>query len=232
MTALLVTNSDACVSVAPAIRRMVLAPGGVAGGATASVDLLWIPLGAGERVVRLGGRLFETAAALVDRRASCELFHSALEVRLHEQRFVIEMAPVPDALGDRRGVVAEGAGVAPWAAKFSIFRYEVRCWRNGQIPDAQSANVISRRLTEDRAVVRRVLALLPSVPNAVWGRDEHRTGVTWNSNSVTAWVLARAGLDTAELHPPGRRRAPGWNAGITVAEQTRASGEARARQWI
>lgn len=34
----------------------------------ASVDLLWIPLGAGQHVVRISGRVFEAAAALIGRR--------------------------------------------------------------------------------------------------------------------------------------------------------------------
>ena len=187
----------------------------------ASVDLLWIPLGAGQSVVRLSGRVFETAAALAGRRRRSDLFHSALEVRLDGHRFVIEMTPVPDGHGEVRGVVVEGAVGLARLGRFRVFRYEVRCWRDGTIPDAQFANVSVLRLTDDREVVRRVLGLLPGVPNAVWGRDELHTGEMWNSNSVTSWVLGRAGVDLAELHPPGRGRAPGWNAGIAVAARAR-----------
>jgi hypothetical protein len=39
----------------------------------------------------------------------------------------------------------------------------------------------------------------------------------WNSNSVVAYVLARAGVDAEDLAPPGNGRAPGWRAGLTVA---------------
>jgi hypothetical protein len=187
----------------------------------ASVDLLWIPMGAGQSVVRLSGRVFEMAAALAGRRRRGDLFHSALEVRLDGHRFVIEMTPVPDGHGEVRGVVVEGAVGLAWLGRFRVFRYEVRCWRDGAIPDAQFANVSVLRLTDDREVVRRVLGLLPGVPNAVWGRDELHAGEMWNSNSVISWVLGRAGVDLAELHPPGRGRAPGWNAGIAVAARAR-----------
>jgi len=34
---------------------------------------------------------------------------------------------------------------------------------------------------------------------------------------VTAWLLARVGVDTTGLAPPNGGRAPGWNAGLVVA---------------
>ncbi len=43
----------------------------------------------------------------------------------------------------------------------------------------------------------------------------------WNSNSMTAWLIAAAGLPTAALHPPPGGRAPGWNAGLAVARRAR-----------
>jgi (2S)-methylsuccinyl-CoA dehydrogenase len=43
------------------------------------VDLYWIPLGAGGRVVRLSGKLFEELSALVHHRAPRDLYHAALE---------------------------------------------------------------------------------------------------------------------------------------------------------
>jgi hypothetical protein len=32
----------------------------------------------------------------------------------------------------------------------------------------------------------------------------------WNSNSVAAWLIAKAGLPTGRLCPPAGGRAPGW----------------------
>ena len=50
----------------------------------ASVDLIWLPLGAGGHFVRLNGRLYEAIAARLQRRPACDLYHSALGVDLPE----------------------------------------------------------------------------------------------------------------------------------------------------
>src|SRR5687768_17071313 len=47
-----------------------------------AVDLFWLPLGAGGHSVRLNGRAFEAVAARAARRPVCDLYHSALEVRV------------------------------------------------------------------------------------------------------------------------------------------------------
>jgi hypothetical protein len=41
----------------------------------------------------------------------------------------------------------------------------------------------------------------------------------WNSNSAVAWALARTGQDLAAVAPPGGGRAPGWNAGLVLADR-------------
>ena len=69
----------------------------------ASVTLYWIPLGSGQSVVRGSGKVFEAISALIQRRRPCDLYHSALAVIVPEGRFVIEMAPIPDPHGERRG---------------------------------------------------------------------------------------------------------------------------------
>jgi hypothetical protein len=183
------------------------------------IDLYWLPLGAGGHSVRLNGRVFEVVAARLARRAACDLYHSALEVRVPEGRFVIEQAPVRDGNGLERGVVAEGAVGSRWAGRFRIFRYEVRRWRGGVIPDINEAVESPRQLTDDPDVARRVLDLAPHVPSLVWGRDEVRAGEMWNSNSIIAWLLARSGLDIDSIHPPAGGRAPGWHAGLVVARR-------------
>jgi hypothetical protein len=183
------------------------------------VDLYWLPLGAGGHSVRLNGRVFEAVAARLERRAPCDLYHSALEVRVPEGRFVIEQAPVRDGNGSDRGVVAEGAVGSRWAGRFRIFRYEVRCWSGGVIPDLDEAVESPQRLTDDRAVAQRVLDLAPRVPSAVWGRDELAAGEMWNSNSVIAWLIAGSGLPAESIHAPAGGRAPGWRAGLVVARR-------------
>lgn len=194
----------------------------------AAVDLYWLPLGAGGHFVRLNGRVFEAAAARAARRPACDLYHSALEVRVAAARFVIEQAPIRDARGEQRGVVAEGPVGTRWAARFRIFRYEIRRWRDGQIPDIDEAVGSPRRLTDERACAQRVLDLVPQVPTPVWGRDELKTGDMWNSNSVTAWLIARSGMDTDPIQPPTAGRAPGWQAGLVVARRQQAD----MRTWL
>src|SRR2546425_11430212 len=83
-----------------------------------SVDLYWLPLGAGGHSVRLNGRIFEAVAARLGRRPPCDLYHSALVVHVPGGRFVIEQAPIPDGHGAQRGVVAEGAGGRRWPGCF------------------------------------------------------------------------------------------------------------------
>jgi hypothetical protein len=185
--------------------------------ARAAVDLYWLPLGAGGHFVRLNGRIYETLAAWAGGRPARDIYHSALQVEVAGDRFVIEQTPVPDLSGDQRGVVAEGAVGSRWAGRFRIFRYEIRVWRGGHIPDVAEAVESPRRLSDDEDRARRVLDLVPQVPTPVWGRDELGTGEMWNSNAVIAWVIARSGIDTESIQPPAGGRAPGWRAGIVVA---------------
>jgi hypothetical protein len=190
----------------------------------AGVDLYWLPLGAGGHFVRLNGRVYEALAARLQRRPACDLYHSALQVELPEGTFVIEQAPVHDWSGEERGVVAEGAVGARWAGRFRIFRYEIRLWPGGHIPDVAKAVDSPRRLSDHEQVARRVLEVVPQVPTPVWGRDELGAGEMWNSNAVIAWVIARIGIDAESIQPPPRGRAPGWRAGVVVGQRTDADG--------
>ncbi len=182
------------------------------------VNLYWLPLGAGGHSVRLNGRVFEAVAARLERRAPRDLYHSALEVRVPEGRFVIEQAPVRDGNGRKRGVVAEGAVGSRWAGRLRLFRYEVRRWRDGVIPDVGEAVDSPQRLTDDPELARRVLELAPAVPTLAWGRDESHVGEMWNSNSVIAWLLARGGLPVEAVRLPAGGRAPGWEQASRLPE--------------
>jgi hypothetical protein len=188
----------------------------------AAIDLYWLPLGAGGHSVRLNGRVFEAVAARLERRDRCDLYHSALEVRAPEGRFVIEQGPAQPRDGAERGVVAEGAVGARSASRFRLFRYEVHRWRDGRIPDVAEAVESPRRLSDDPECARRLLDLVPSVPTPVWGRDELRAGEMWNSNSMISWLVARSGLDVEAIRPPFGGRAPGWRAGIVIARRQQA----------
>jgi hypothetical protein len=193
----------------------------------AHVDLYWIPLGAGGWFVKRNGRLYEALVALRDGRPRRDLYHSALEVVVPEGRFVIEQAPVPDANGAARGVVAEGAVGAHAARHLRVFRYEVRRWRDGRIPDVAEAVESPRRLTTDGDIAERLVDLVPDVPTPVWGRDELGTGEMWNSNAIISWLITRSGLKPEDIALPARGRAPGWDAGIVAARRSiRASAPA------
>ena len=188
------------------------------GEVDSAVDLYWIPLGAGTPVVQASGRLFEKISAWRQHRERCDLYHAALEVAAPSGNYAIEQAPVPDDDGDARGVVAVGPVGIRAAGRLRLFRYEVRCWQNGTIPDLADAVDSPVRVSTDAAGAPAILDVLPGIPTPVWGRDEAAAGEMWNSNSVIAWVLTRSGLDMDQLAPPARGRAPGWNAGRTVAE--------------
>jgi hypothetical protein len=185
----------------------------------AGVDLYWLPLGAGGHSVRLNGRVYEAVTARLGHRPTCDLYHSGLVVHVPEGRFVIEQAPVRDFNGAQRGVVAEGAVGARWAGRFRIFRYEVRSWRDGVIPDVAEAVESPQRLSNDARQAQRLLDLVPSVPTPVWGRDELDTGEMWNSNSIISWLIARSGIAAEAIPLPNGGRAPGWEAGIAVARR-------------
>ena len=189
--------------------------------AATRIDLYWLPLGAGGHFVRLNGRIYETIQAFRERRRAFDLYHSALEVRVQRERFVIETAwPIPDDRPASRGVVLEGPVFSPRIARFRVCRYEVRRWRDGIIPDIREAVASPQRLSQDEGRARRVLDLVGSVPALVWGRDELGTGDMWNSNSVISWLLASGGLPTDAIRPPGRGRAPGWEAGLVTARRS------------
>lgn len=104
-----------------------------------AVDLYWIPLGAGGYVVRLSGKLYEALKALVEHRPRLDLYHSALQIWLPDDRFVIECAAILNLRGEERGVVAGGPVGMSWLGRFRHFRYEIRRWLGGSIPDLSQA---------------------------------------------------------------------------------------------
>jgi hypothetical protein len=188
----------------------------------AAVDLYWIPLGAGGHSVRFNGRVFEAIQASREHRQRCDLYHAALVVELNGDRYTLELAPSPDAHQASRGVVATGAVGSRYLGWLRLFRYEVRCWRGGSIPDLAEAVGGPVRLTSEPRAARRLLDVAATAPTPVWGRDEWEAGEMWNSNSMAAWLIATAGLATDQLRPPSRGRAPGWRAGLDVAHRSGA----------
>jgi hypothetical protein len=186
----------------------------------AGIELYWLPLGAGGWFVHLNGRIWEAIHALLEHRRPLDLYHTALVVRVPEGRFVIENCwPIPAADGPSRGVLVEGPVGSRRMARWRMFRYEVRRWRDGVIADADEAVASPQLLSDDPVLAYRLLDLVGSLPRPVWGRDELGAGEMWNSNSVIAWLLARSGLPTDTIHAPAGGRAPGWQAGLITARR-------------
>jgi hypothetical protein len=183
------------------------------------IDLYWLPLGAGGHSVRFNGRVYEALASRIARRPARDLYHAALVVTVPEGAFAIESAPIRESDGADRGVVAEGPVGSARLARMKIFRYELRCWHNGVIPDIGEAVDSPRHLSDDPGQTQALLSLVSAVPTPVWGRDELHAGEMWNSNSFVSWLLARAGIDVAAIEPPAGGRAPGWTAGAVVARR-------------
>lgn len=189
------------------------------------VNVYWIPLGAGAALptVRWSGRLFEAVTARLAGRVRSDLYHAALEVRLDGVRYVIEMGPAWGHGRGESGVVGRGPVGMSWLGRSRFFRYEVRRWPDGIIPDIADAVGGPRCVTRDEVIASRMLKLVPDFPMKTWGRDELRTGDMWNSNSLVAWLLAQSGVDTDTLRPPGGGRAPGWKAGLAIAARQDSS---------
>jgi hypothetical protein len=187
---------------------------------SAGVELYWIPLGAGGHCVRFSGKVFEALAARRQHRARDDLYHTALIVELDGERYTIELAPSPNGKEASRGVVATGAVGSRLIGWLRLFRYEVRCWASGAIPDLDYAVGEPKRLTNDPQTARKLLDAIPNAPTPVWGRDELKTGEMWNSNSLISWSLATTGLATDQLQPPPHGRAPGWDAGLSAAQRS------------
>ena len=187
----------------------------------ASVDLYWIPLGAGGHSVRVNGLIFEAIAAALRHRPRRDLYHTALVVSLDGERYAVELAPAFGGSHVDRGVVRTGAVGSRLLGWSTLFRYELRCWRGGSIPDLAYAVGGPQTLTTDPLEARRLLDSVAMVPAAVWGRDEQKAGEMWNCNSVIAWLIIRAGIRAAALRPPAGGRAPGWGSGVAVALRAR-----------
>lgn len=185
---------------------------------TASVRLYWLPLGAGGRSVWWNGRVLEAVAARVQGRPRCDLVHAALEVRVGDERWTIEMAPAWSA--GSRGAVSGPVGLRA-LGRSALFRYEVRLWADGTIPDIGEAIGSPTYVGTNAVRARRLLAAANRVPALTWGRDELGLGDIWTSNSVISWLLVVSGHDTDDLEVPPGGRAPGWVAGLRLGRSER-----------
>ena len=184
--------------------------------------MYWIPLGAGSAlpVVRWSGRAYEALAARRHGRPSCDLYHAALEIWIDDRRFTLEMAPAwgPGHAGP--GVLGEGPVGLRVLGASRFFRYEVRRWKDGIIPDLAYAESEPLRVCSDALRAEAVYDGVADVPLLIWGRDALGAGDMWNSNSLVSWSLAKGGVDVDAVALPPQGRAPGWSAGVIAARQS------------
>lgn len=179
-------------------------------------DLWWLPVGAGGHIVIHTSRWWELFRARREHRHPRALLHAALEVFDGDARYVIEMTPAWGGRAPSRGVVATGPVGARWLGVSKLFRYEVRCWRDGDIPDRAWAVGPPIRFPLARSEARALLSRVPAVPRLTWGRDAFGIGDMWNSNSLVSWLLHTSGVDATRLDPPAGHTAPGWRSGIAA----------------
>ncbi|MBD7995626.1 hypothetical protein H9639_09990 [Arthrobacter sp. Sa2CUA1] len=184
----------------------------------ALVRLWWLPVGAGGRVVVHTSRWWELWQARKERRRPQPLFHTALEVTVEGSRYAIEMAPAWGKGSGQGCVVATGSVGLRRAGALRLFRYEVRCSRNGVIPDLGYAAAPPVDWGVSQAGAEALIGRVGQVPRLVWG-EKMPDGDMWNSNSLISWLLQTAGIDAAALQPPDNGRAPGWYAGIQEARR-------------
>ncbi len=181
------------------------------------MTLWWLPVGAGGHVVIHTSRWWELLRARRERRAPRALFHAALDIVVEGESSVIEMTPAWGTPRGDRGVVATGPVGLRMLGRSRFFRYEVRCWRGGVIPDLAFA--VGGPVVLDAAAARGILNRIGDVPRHVWGRDALGVGDMWNSNSLIAWLLESEGVDAAAVRPPEGGDAPGWRAGVVAAQR-------------
>lgn len=168
-------------------------------------------------MVTTSARFYESVAAAISHREPKVLFHAALVVQTGSIRKIIECAwPSPDDELSERGVVVVGPVFTRFLERFRTFRYEVRCWEDGIIPDLEFATT-PLPVGEAADTAERVVAAVDAIPAHRWGRDDLGVGEMWNSNSVISFVLATAGVPVVDLDPPTDGRAPGWTSGIAAA---------------
>ena len=129
-----------------------------------------------------------------------------------EGRFVIEQAPIRAATAPSAASSPRVRSAARAAGRFRLFRYEVRRWRDGVIPDVAEAVESPQRLSDDPDCARRLLELVPQVPTPVWGRDELRR--RRDVELELADLLAdRAQRPRRRVDPPSGRRTGSGLAG-------------------
>ena len=182
------------------------------------VDLYWIPVAAGtSRLQQASLAWWEAFEALRCRRPRATLLHSALKIALgDDETYTLEVAPA--FISGATPPLATGPVGVRGADRWRLFRYQLRSLVVEKLPDEEWAVASPVRLADSCTVVQQLLELAPSVPRHTWGRRARGTREMWTSDSTVSWLLTRTGIDLSSVQPPAGGRAPGWQAGIDLAQ--------------
>ena len=182
------------------------------------IDLYWIPVAAGTPwLQRASLRFWEAFEAARCQRPRATLYHSALKL-VREQGDTCTLEVTPVFSGSPEPPLLTGPVGMGWAGKFRVFRYQLRLVKTESLPDEEFAVASPVRLADRCTVVQQLLELAPSVPRHTWGRRARGTREMWTSDSTVSWLLTRTGIDLSSVQPPAGGRAPGWQAGIDLAQ--------------
>jgi hypothetical protein len=127
-----------------------------AGERPTGIDLFWLPLGAGGHCVWWNGRIYEAIAARLARRRVCDLYHSALEVRVPDgevetgRRLLALASSVPTPVWGRdqlrAGEMWNSNSVIAWlVASSGLDAGKIHPPRGGRAPGWEAGLVVALR---------------------------------------------------------------------------------------
>ena len=177
------------------------------------IDLYWLPLGAGGHSVRLNGLVFEAIAARLA--APGPPTSTTRRSRSTCRRDGRDRAGAGVGRERRPGRRRRGSVGTRAAGRFRLFRYEVRRWRDGVIPDLAEAVESPRRLSDDRDLRAAVARARAGVADASLGSRRAAHGRDVELELAHLLAVVRSGLDVDSIRLPRAgaprlaRRGPG-----------------------
>ena len=181
-----------------------------------TVELFWLPVGAGTHFQRASLVAYDWCLSHIARRPRAAFVHAALKVKLEGRTFTLELMPVP-AHQNVAPLLTGPVGISI-AGRLRLFRYQLVCRETDSLPDEGWAINSPVLLSTDAAFGKRLMALAPLVPANVWVAGRPAPRRCGHLIRPSRWLLHRTGLDAAALQRPPGTQAPGWAAGIQVAE--------------
>jgi hypothetical protein len=130
-----------------------------------------------------------------------------LSLSTHKADFIVETAwPSPEADTDSRGVAVEGPVLSRRLARLRPFRYEMRCWQDGVIPDIGHAEASPQ--TPDERPRPRTTPARPHRSSARVHMGPRRTADRRDVELELGHLLAtHPHRPTHRVNPAARRRA-------------------------